>query len=332
MTSSLYFPADELVGADINADLAADFIELSAFFAPSGKALFTDLVAAAEIGGDGAYADVDEEIRTREEIVGLATATVERRRGLLGSAYPFELVDGGYALAVSGTPTLGGGCYWLCLILSHLRAVSPVLENSNLHPSEEEVIQLRRHFQAYATAAMAAEVNGHAWSFGFPRPDGSGFFQKLHGIWAVLKDGEPNDEGEAGAPAKPKDDQLDVIAARMHRDGGPGFLCAFAQVASGDGWKAKPIRDHVQKVFFKRWFGRQPVTDALVYQVIPFSRSADEFRDDCLVLGNVLHRDRMPLRVDEAQALVPLGVQIEAFSELPAMLEWMVGYRGRGST
>lgn len=149
---------------------------------------------------------------------------------------------------------------------------------------------------------------GQAWSFDHPRPDHSGFLEKLTGIWATLRDGcvDP----DSSAPQSPKDDQIDVFAWRGHSDGLPGFLLAGAQVATGKNWKDKSIKSHLSDVFWKRWFGRQPVSQLLCYHIIPFARPDVDFRDDVLVLGNVLHRLRVPYRVDQAVELHAQGVPI----------------------
>ncbi len=85
-------------------------------------------------------------------------------------------------------------------------------------------------------------------------------------------------------------------------------------------------------MFNKRWFSVQPVTNAVCYQVIPFARDDDNFIDDVRVLGNVLHRLRMPRRVHEAQELLEGGVdgvEIEAFDILPDATTWIAEYRAR---
>ncbi|HNG04834.1 MAG TPA: hypothetical protein PLQ71_23385, partial [Nitrospira sp.] len=63
----------------------------------------------------------------------------------------------------------------------------------------------------------------------------------------------------------------------------------------------------------------------------PFTRPDDEFFDDCRVLGNVLHRLRVPNRVAEAQGLHDQGVAIEAFDQLAAAAEWLKAYAIRGA-
>ena len=327
MTVSLYFPADELGGKNKDFDLAADYVELSSFFSDDGVARFSDLINATEIGADHEYKNVDEEITTREEIASGATTVIENRRHALGDSYPFKLSEDGLDLTLAEELQVSHGAYLLCLILSNLDSVSPVLRQSGVHPDTGDVMLLRQYFQYLATAAMAGEISGDAWSFGFPRPDGTGFIQKLKEIWQRLGDGAVLDGGAAGAPSLPKDDQVDVFAARLHADGLPGYLLAAAQVATGANWKSKSLIAHVNDVFFRRWFQPIPATKAIAYHVIPFARRREQFQDDVLVVGNVLHRTRLPRRVQEAVALVEQGAVIEAIERLDEALEWLENYR-----
>lgn len=326
----LYFPHDEIDTKNPNFDLAADYLELTAFFSEQARSFTKDLINATEIGAEDDYETVDEEMTDREEIVSSAVTRIDGRRNALGDAYPFLLDDGGDVLTYVGQePSNGQAAYVLSLILSHLKAVSPILTGSIVHPSAAEEIVLRRYFQYFATAALAAEVNGPAWSFGHPRPDSSGFHAKLAEVWGVLRDGTL---GKAvGAPEQPKDDQIDVFAARMHRDMLPGFLLAAAQVATGKNWRDKSLRNHLENVFPARWFIRQPVARMICYHIIPFARPDREFPDNCLEFGNILHRLRVPYRVAEAQALHDQGVAIEAFDQLSVAVEWIKAYAARGA-
>ena len=52
MTDSLCFPFDELTGSSIDYDRAADYLELTAFFAEDSTALTSDLISQAEIGAE----------------------------------------------------------------------------------------------------------------------------------------------------------------------------------------------------------------------------------------------------------------------------------------
>ena len=220
---ALYLPTDAVSGSSIDVDLAADYLELTAFFADDSAARTSDLANAASLGGGEGHINLQEEMDEGvEEIVSSAVYRIQTRQDALDSAYPFELDTHGDVLTCRlDEKSPGQTAYVLSLVLSNLRSVSPVLGGSDLHPSNAEVRRLREYFQYIATAALAAEVRGDAWSFGFPRLDGSGFLDKLEQIWLKLRDGRV--EAQAGVPRQPKDDQVDVFAARTHRDRLPGF-------------------------------------------------------------------------------------------------------------
>ena len=329
MAVELYFPRDEIDAKKPNFDLAADYLELTALFSEECRSFTKDLINATEIGAEDDYETVDEEMTNREEIVSGAVRRIDGRRGALGGSYPFTLDENGDVLTYVGNElSYGQAAYILSLILSHLKAISPILHGSSVYPADAEIIELRKYFQYFATAALAAEVNGLAWSFGHPRPDKTNFHAKLAEIWSVFRDGIL--QSAAGAPDRPQDDQIDVFAARLPADGLPGFLLAAGQVATGKKWREKSLRHHLDKVFPSRWFGQQPVTVMICYHIIPFTRPDDEFFDDCRVLGNVLHRLRVPHRVAEAQGLHDQGVVIEAFDQLAVAVEWIKAYAARG--
>ncbi len=326
MTSPVYLPSDEFGGVNPpDLDLAADYLELKAAVSPVGQSYSSEIVDALEIAAESEFEDVNEEVETRESVATGAVTRIRLRQRALGSAYPFSTDEFGSIVSFQAeTPDLGQAAYLVSLVLSNLRAITPLLDGSELHPSEDQVKALRQYFQYFATAALAAEVGGQAWSFGFPRPDGSGFVGKLSEIWSVLKDGAV--KPDPSAPAAPKDDQIDVFAWREHTDGLPGFLLAAAQVATGSDWKEKSIKNHVKGVFSTRWFSLCPVTEMVAYHVVPFARPDEKFRDDVLVLGNVLHRIRVPKRVSEAEILKTQGPVIEGFDRLQAAANWIASY------
>jgi hypothetical protein len=68
----------------------------------------------------------------------------------------------------------------------------------------------------------------------------------------------------------------------------------------------------------------------LCYHIIPFSVTDDAFVDDCRVLGNVLHRLRVPRRVEQAAGLNAQGLAIEAYELLPEAVAWLRAYARRG--
>ncbi len=326
---ALYFPLDAVTtGAAIDADLMADYLELSAFFAGDSKARTSEISDAASLGGEEDHGSPNDQIEVaEEEIIAAAIDRIETRRLVLGSAYPFKLDDAGEVLTCDlDQDSLGQAAYVLSLVLSNLRSISPLLGGSDLHPHDEDVRSLREYFQYVATAALAAEVQGRAWSFGFPRPDHSGFLAKLQKIWLELRDGHV--ARQTGAPRQPKDDKIDVFAARLQPDKLPGFLVAAAQVATGREASEKTIKGHLG-TFKSRWFRTQPVTDFIAYMIVPFARSDDEFLDDVRAMGNVLHRLRVPRRVAEAEQLALAGVPIEAYDRLPEVASWVARYRSQ---
>ena len=332
MTGTLCFPIDEVTGASIDFDRAADYLELTAFFSDDATALVSDLANQAGIGAADDHADLDEEMHGGEEDLVSSTVTrIENRRETLGSSgYPFELDTRGEILACNlNQGSLGHAAYILSLVLSNLGPVSPILFGSRLHPDDPEIRRLRAFFQYFATAALASEIQGSAWSFGFPRPDGTGFLDKLEQTWRTLGDGSV--ERQPGAPGQPKDDRVDVFAARPQPDRLPGFLLAAAQVATGADARDKSLKGHLG-AFKSRWFARQPVTEFLVYMVVPFATADDQFLDDVRVMGNVLHRLRVPRRVAEAARLVNAGETIEGYDRLAEAAQWVADYQGRART
>ncbi|MCY4301878.1 MAG: hypothetical protein OXC68_09130 [Aestuariivita sp.] len=266
----------------------------------------------------------------REAAVASAISRISQRLKFLGEAYPFEVDDTGDVVTFIGSDSIsvGQAAYLVSLVLSHLNSVSPVMSGTSVYPTDDEIRKLRNYFQYFATVGLAAEIGGPAWSFGHPRPDGTGFIEKLSEIWMELRDGCVN--RDSSAPEHPKDDQVDVFAWRKQQDDLPGFLLAAAQVATGANWKSKSVKSQVAGVFASRWFNPQPVTTLVAYHIIPFARPDNMFRDDVLVLGNILHRLRLPFRVMEAEDLVRNGVAIETFEKLPHIVTWLQDYEHRG--
>lgn len=329
MTDSLCFPLDEVTGASIDFDRTADYLELTAFFADDSTALASDLSNQAGIGAADGHADLDEEMQSGEEDLVSSTVTrIENRRETLGSSgYPFDVDARGEILTCNlAQGSFGHAAYILSLVLSNHKSVSPVLGDSRLHPDEPEFRRLRGFFQFFATAALASEIQGSAWSFGFPRTDGTGFLDKLKQIWLTLGDGSV--ERQPGAPRQPKDDQVDVFAARPHPDRLPGFPLAAAQVATGADARGKSLKGHLN-AFKSRWFASKPVTEFLAYMVVPFATADEKFLDDVRVMRNVLHRLRVPRRVAEAAQLVEAGETIEGYDRLAEAAQWVADYRGR---
>ena len=205
MTEKVYLPSDEFEGAgQQDLDIAADFLELSAFFSDDGFSLVQSIVDALELAATDDFKAVEDEITRREEVASGAAMTILDRNRTLGSSYPFRISDDGRVISCEfSNLSFGRASYLVSLVLSNLRSMTPLLSGSGMHPTDTEVSSLRQYFQYFATAALAAEVGGQAWSFGFPRPDHTGFIAKLEEVWETLQDGTVSPE-EGEVPLNPR--------------------------------------------------------------------------------------------------------------------------------
>lgn len=333
---SLYFPLDEIVGdIDVNYEVAADFLELAAFSSATSRVSTSVIANEASIGAPDDPGNISDEMEggddnpNIEELILGAAHCLVGRQDMLSNLYPFGIDPEGHILEYRGLPNIddhqiiGRAAYMFGLLLSNLRAVSPILDGSVLHPNPHQERYLRQFFQYFATAAVAADIGGDAWSFGFPRPDGSDFMEKLRKIWREIGDGAV--QRQRGAPLQPKDDQVDVFAARSHKDGLPGFPLVVAQVATGRNYRAKSIKGHIQ-AFRRRWYSPQPVTDFIAYMVVPFLMDKDTFIDTVGLAGNLLHRPRVAIRAAEA-ADIRKHRQVEGYDLMIEAARWMARYR-----
>ncbi len=300
MSNSVYLPREQVFESQPDLDLAADYLELKTIFSKDKFSLSQDIVDALEISSDYDFKNVTTEIEERERVVTDTIGRMQSRKDVLKTSYPFEFdAHGGTISFTSEQLNFAHTAYLISLLLSNLRAVSQLLDDFDEYPSDSNVRILREYFQYIATAAIAGEIGGRAWSFGFPRLDHSGFLEKLTEIWSILKDGGV--EPDVSAPTSPKDDGVDIFACQEPKDGLPGFLLVAAQVATGKNWKEKSILSQINNRFTKRWFRRQPATKMIAYHVIPFARPDEAFRDDVVTVGNLLHRLRVPGRVLKAE-------------------------------
>lgn len=364
MFHSLHFPPDELTRETLDHDLAADFLELCAFFSegesvPVGRLLdeqenvdFDYGTAAHEahqmerlefdaVSGnvedtnmiDGEYGFAESGSDRETQVVYETVARIRSRVDALQEAYPFHLSADGAALKYKNHDlSCGQATYIVCLILSNLKSMSSILFQSGLHPDEEsgEDMKIRRLFQFLGTAALGGEINGDSWSFGFPRLDGSDFHKRLAEIWGKIDDGTL--KASEGVSESPKDGGVDVIAARLHRDGLPGFILAMAQIATGADWKRKKIRGPVLDGFLESWFGKPPRSRIMCYHIIPLALSDAQFKIQCVEAGSLLHRLRVPYRVEEAKRLHDAKtISVEGIEQLDAVIEWVKEYSQRGS-
>ncbi|HGN2285728.1 TPA: hypothetical protein ACQFKX_000740 [Proteus mirabilis] len=189
--------------------------------------------------------------------------------------------------------------YLYCLYFSHIsksRLLNNIPEITN---TDRDLLQIT------ASVALAGLTNGQSISFGFPRPDSSGFYQALQRAINLLGEGilKPFQQVNRYLQTIPvKDAGIDVISWGSHNDTDelPGIKqIIFAQVASGNNWRTKPVKNDIEAIQ-QYWLDQRiyRVTDAIV---IPFDIENDDMtvhKDQLRVLSNefgcFLFRLRLP--------------------------------------
>ena len=195
---------------------------------------------------------------------------IEYRRDVLGGDYPFVLDGAGSRWRILPAPDRGAGqqgaarsCYVFCLLASALRDdCVRGARGADLKRTME------RLFQAVAVDAAAAIMNGDAISFGWPRPEGTGFRPALADACHRLGLGEPLQDLPAWSRGQEKDAGIDVIAWRSFRDSRPGKLVMLGQVASGRDWPSKSVKNDTPRFF--AWFSKSPTEHFIPSIFIPF--------------------------------------------------------------
>lgn len=266
---------------------------------------------------------------TEEDFIQRVRSEIIARAECLGESYPFSFSDTGESLEFDPDRlTSGGWVYIFCLLLSHPKQ-GPVFDGSY---TPEITNAVRNYFQACATYAAAGEVEGHSYAFGFPRPDRSGFLDKLKEIYdhfgenvSVVATVPP------GAPNRQKDAQIDVIAWKSTQDGAAGKRYILGQVASGENWDAKSIKGGPIESFHNVWFSRQPASIATPSMFVPicYGSLIDQTNEDSVnhhtyEFGHIFYRFRIPTlakRGLEIAANDP-DIIVERLEDLAAIKAW----------
>ena len=195
---------------------------------------------------------------------------VEYRTEVLGSDYPFviETAGNGWRVLPADEPAddqcaVARCCYVFCLLVSALR-------DRRIHGSRTTELRklMERLFQDVAVNAAAAIMCGDVISFGWPRPEGSGFRAALRGACRELGLGKPLQHLPAWSSGQEKDAGIDVIAWREFRDRRPGKLVMLGQVASGLDWPKKSVKNDTYRFF--AWFSAPPTEHFVPAIFIPF--------------------------------------------------------------
>lgn len=264
-----------------------------------------DSFISSNIGEEDA--DVENEIQRLLE-------QYQQRKMILGDSYPFVFNEESSLLELVDNKTLeqlsiDQHIYLYCLYFSHMSA-------SRLFSGlADPTIAQRDLLQVAATIALAGYAQGHSISFGWPRPDHSGFYNALTRAIGLIGEGRVKSFADVNRYLQTishKDAGIDVIAWKDNnpRDLFPGNkLIYFAQVASGNNWRSKAVKEDID-VIQRHWLSQRiyRVIDAIV---IPFDFESDDesIKRDHISLvaeefGAVLHRLRLPIYVRQGLDLL----------------------------
>lgn len=261
--------------------LLADWIELQAIRDLSRKSIGSVLSNPLDIADDLFSEDlevwdeqakefVDESIldEKREELVDAAFEEIIFRQQTLGVCYPFEIDPRQATIQFNGAvlaSNVGALVYTTCLMVSAMRT-----EQIEITAEHEGLIEdLAEIFQICACLAAGGFTGGQVVSFGFPRPDGTGFLEALRTTYTRFRSGKVKPAVPIGISPFVKDYGVDVIAWRDQPDGLPGKLYLLGQCASGKNWLGKALKGDIEG-FHGTWFDEQPATICLPSMFIPF--------------------------------------------------------------
>lgn len=217
-----------------------------------------------------------------EQAIQAAFDEFSRRIAWSAGGYPFDVRNGQITFrAKNGAHEAQDRhlAYALSLLITYLRQdfnkrfgnkkKLPRSKKAKLtFPRADEIEDL---FQIVGTIASAGFLGGaHSISFGFPRPDGTSFYEALRSAGTRLGEGAPGTVRLSGAPGKPKDGAVDLIAWRPCPDGHPGQIYLIGQCASGDNWVTSKTPINEVNEFHRLYWTRPPCSRPIVATFLPF--------------------------------------------------------------
>ena len=242
-------------------------MELQALCSPRRAAHDHDLTAIIQVVEDD---EGDDEIASdsrAEELVDDVFAELERRMVAAGSRYPFLVSSSGTTLSLEiSTGNTARYTYLFCLLVSEYRR-QEFVPKWIFSPIAGTIENL---FQVCSTVAAAGLLNGCATSFGFPRPDNSGFLEALTRTFEDrMREGRIERIPRAGVSFATKDGGIDIVAWSDFPDGLPSKLYLLGQCASGAKYSDKSVGAYIRS-FHEDWFTIVPGSTPLEAMFIPF--------------------------------------------------------------
>lgn len=286
----------DVFSADDTRAAMADWVELALALGP--KRAITDsvvvrgdevLVDDLDAGHGGFDEDAGEHGETIDREV-LDDRTEKRRDDMweelsyrqdaLGELYPFILSKKGATnwqlnMRTTADPqvTLAHNAYLGALVMAAFRQ-GHIKRQARDHGQFTRLeSRIAVQFQHIATLAIA-NLLGHAYSFGFPRPDKSKFRDAAVDALACLGLGTVRADFPLDSTGKEKDGTVDVIGWRGFCDRAFGALVLYGQVASGKNWNSKPVRTYLDERFL-RYLDPQPSKWYVSATIMPFLQHSE---------------------------------------------------------
>jgi len=259
--------------------------------------------------------DICQEIRNRIE--------------KLGDCYPFQFGETDEELVFQWDSSNEGAIiYVFCLFVSNTNN-DVIFDDASFYTITHHIRDL---FQACATWAAASLVLGHSYSFGFPRPDHSGFLQKLTTIYKRFGDGQVRKTPLPGVSSNQKDAKIDIISWHPRVDSAPGTHYILGQVATGNGWPEKNIKGAPISAFHEIWFELVPASTPTPAMFIPFNiipenneSIAEKVGILTRQLGDIYYRLVMPKLAQKGLELARINnnLVIERIDDIAEVSTWV---------
>lgn len=276
----------------------------------------------------------DREHDGDEKFVQDILAEIQERMRILGSSYPFQFNKTNTGLELKRDTRVGHVIYLFCLLISN--AEKPEIFKKRRKFPYELDNEVRDFFQACSTWAAAAALTGSASAFGFPRPDGSNFLDKLREVYAAFGEGKVRKKPMKGVSSSPKDEGIDIIAWRHRADSAPGKLYVIGQVATGANWLNKSVVEYIEP-FHKSWFSIIPSSSSSPAMFIPFciplvgdATLTEQLHILTQRYGQVYYRYLIPSLADEGYILAHKNrkLKIDRTEDLEHIADWVFNIIG----
>ncbi len=289
----------------------ADWVEFNILSSEYKLYRFSSLVRLVDEEQEEENPDIAEQDATNEGLLESVLEELNLRNKSLSSAYPFYFNDAQTELLLHDELTEGRYIYLYCLLFSHINREDVLIVDPPSSNADRDLMQI------CSTYAAAGIVYGNAVSFGFPRPDHTGFLQALKDTYTDFGEGEIHNSIPLGAPDNEKDARVDVIAWENSLDGASGCKYILGQVASGNNWGEKSITGEIEP-FHSTWFVKKPASTPTPAMFIPFcinNKKGATLHETMVFLtyryGDVYYRYRLPKHAEDGFLLAKNDINCE---------------------